>query len=105
MGADVVNHHSPSLVPDKEPWMDQAACIGKDVEFFVNDNPVQQKKAKEFCLTRCSVQKNCLVWILIHEPQKRRAGIVGGRTPSERRKLAVQLGLAKENKKENEDDD
>ena len=102
MGADIVRDYPADFTPDRETWLDRAACKGQDVNKFVTADRAQMKESREFCLTRCPVQRECLVFILVREQGWRRQGVFGGTTPTERDELAEKLGLS--TKKEEEDD-
>lgn len=74
---------------DEHVWRDRAECRGLDNAMFfpVSDDPAVTKQAKLICTT-CPVQDECLSFALeTGQP----AGIWGGRTTTERRRLLLRL--------------
>ena len=75
--------------PDSRPdWRDQAACRDADPELFFPDDDrsarAQVKTAKLIC-RGCPVSATCLNWALASGQE---AGIWGGLTEDERRRLS-----------------
>jgi WhiB family redox-sensing transcriptional regulator len=73
-----------------EPWMSEGVCASADPEAWfpeVGQNPVQ---AKRIC-AECPAVQSCLEYALSN---KERSGIWGGKTPTERYKIAKQRGVA-----------
>jgi WhiB family redox-sensing transcriptional regulator len=77
--------------PQKEQWMDKAACLNQDLEKFFPSGGSKTTAAKAVC-GRCDVKLKCLAWILQTEPpRKGRSGVFGGLGPTERENLAKKL--------------
>jgi WhiB family transcriptional regulator, redox-sensing transcriptional regulator len=75
-------------------WLDQAACRGSDPELFfpasdmsTGAGRVQVEAAKQVC-RRCLVKATCLSWAFDNGQE---AGIWGGLTEEERRRLGRRL--------------
>jgi WhiB family transcriptional regulator, redox-sensing transcriptional regulator len=70
-------------IGDRQPWRDQAACLGlSPVPFYPNeDEPNDSKKAKAICAT-CRVREDCLEFAIAN---REKYGIWGGMTTEERR--------------------
>lgn len=66
-------------------WRKDAACRGEDVNIFFPIDYGQAVKAKKICAA-CPVRVQCLDWALSH-PQAEDAGIFGGTSFRERRKI------------------
>ena len=73
---------------DPEPWMGKAACKQEETNIFF-EHPAT--KALKHC-KGCPVVLDCLAFALRTEPPgHRRYGILGGKTPAERERLAQKL--------------
>lgn len=72
-----------------KPWTKNAACLEVDPDLFFPVNEQQSKDAKKVC-AGCPVREDCLEDSLRHRDS---AGIFGGKTTQERRKLADELGI------------
>lgn len=86
-------HHPPDGPPPRLDWRTRAACRDLDTEFFFpigTSGPAvdQAEQAKAVC-ARCEVSCQCLAWALT---TRQDAGIWGGRTEDERRKLRRSQG-------------
>lgn len=68
-------------------WMDDAACLGMDVDEFFPDHD-QPTAALEAC-GRCLVRAECLEYALGMSPRWRSYGVWGGLTPTQRRDLTT----------------
>jgi WhiB family transcriptional regulator, redox-sensing transcriptional regulator len=70
--------------PNVQPWMSDAACIGKPAHWWFPDNQqqwhVQGRAAMNVCKS-CPVQAECLELALSNDDQY---GIYGGLGPTER---------------------
>jgi len=63
-----------------EPWMDDAACLGKDVNLFVREQGDNYTVARSVC-SGCRVKEQCLAFA---ERTGTKAGMFGGLSPEER---------------------
>lgn len=61
-------------------WMEEAACLGSDADFFPTMNGKLAQPAKALC-ARCPVWEDCLDYAIAAQE---RHGIWGGMTPEER---------------------
>ena len=68
---------------DEQPWAEQALCAQTDPEAFFPEKGGSTREAKKVCAV-CPVRTECLEWALEH---KERAGVWGGLSERERRKL------------------
>lgn len=73
----------PDVVPEREPWMDDALCAQTDPDLFFPEKGGSAATAKRIC-HECPVAGECLAYALEHGE---REGIWGGLAPKERRKL------------------
>ena len=77
----------------KFPWMDDAACLGKDYRQWFPETKQETADAKEFCNNHCTVRLKCLAFAMQKEKPKNkdhktlRNGIFGGLTEKERGSL------------------
>jgi WhiB family redox-sensing transcriptional regulator len=86
---------------DRESWLDEAACLGHDLQKFFPASVKDFDAAKKVCKP-CDVRLKCLAWALsVEPPGSRRHGVIGGLTPGERDKLYKKLYPPK---KENDND-
>ena len=72
--------------PEREAWMDDAACLWYPPQDFFPETKQGQRDAILVC-NRCTVKFRCLVFAMAAEKEKdgsRRTGIFGGKTPKER---------------------
>lgn len=83
-------------VTDRHPasWRDAAACLGADPEMFFpvsSSDPAaaELSNAKRLC-GQCPVSVSCLRWALSHGVT---AGVWGGTTEEERRRLRGKIPL------------
>lgn len=73
-----------------EPWRDEAACRGMDLELFFPDREGRYDEARNVCngiegeTEPCPVRATCLQYGLEHTG--RDTGLWGGLSPQERRK-------------------
>ena len=98
MDARVYNDIEVDIEPPvKFPWMDDAACKGKDYKQFFPDTRQEVQDAKEFCVKHCKKRIECLMFALKAEKPKghnptdtnrqHRYGIYGGLDGKERAAL------------------
>lgn len=72
----------------KEPWRDEAACLGVDTNVFFPDSNVSEarvEEAKAYC-RRCPVSEECLSLAVGEQLQD---GVFGGMTAKERRNAGL----------------
>lgn len=72
----------PTTTLDPEPWENQAACVGRNPDWWFSDNPYTTETARTIC-AGCPVRLQCLAKGMGEE-----FGMFGGLTGKERRKLA-----------------
>lgn len=73
---------TPSFSLELPPFFDEAICIGAEPEIFDGESLMNVLEAKRIC-SACPIQAMCLDWAT----QTQDAGVWGGLTPEERRKL------------------
>lgn len=66
-----------------EPWENQAACVGKNPEWWFSDNPFTTETARTVCVG-CPVRRQCLA-----KGASEEFGMFGGLTGKERKRLGV----------------
>ena len=71
-------------------WRRLAACRSHDADLFFPTSPLDAAAAKRVCAD-CPVRPTCLADALAWEPDRKRYGVVGGLTATERRHLAAAL--------------
>ncbi len=83
----------PEPVPGYRDWRDDAACRGADPELFFPDGDIRSARAQvrmaKLTCRRCPVSATCLSWALASGQE---AGIWGGLTEDERRRLHRRTG-------------
>lgn len=79
---------NPDLYPPRPDWMDSAPCATADPEvwFPAAKDAVTARLAKKICNTRCAHRLACLRYAI---ETKASAGIWGGKTEKERRKITL----------------
>lgn len=70
------------MIPDREPWMEDANCVTSDAEIFFPDKGGSTKDAKLVC-SNCDVRNDCLSFALDRDDH----GVWGGLSQFERRRL------------------
>jgi WhiB family redox-sensing transcriptional regulator len=75
----------PDVVPEREPWMDDALCAQTDPDLFFPETKggSHATEAKKVC-RECPVREQCLAYALEHGELH---GIWGGLSPKERARL------------------
>ena len=73
----------------KNEWMDQAACLGEDLNMFFPDTPNNHARAAKAICETCPVVDECLQWALDNNEQ----GVWGGLTDNQRKNLRRKLGM------------
>lgn len=81
--ADAVSYY---LAARRPAWMDQAACVRSAVDFFPRHGSRHSRDRALAVCRRCSVREDCLAYALSF-PVTEDAGIYGGTTAAERRKM------------------
>ena len=71
------------LIVERQPWYEQAACLGKNADCFFPEKGGSTREAKRICQT-CDVRMECLEYALANDE---RFGIWGGMSERERRRL------------------
>lgn len=79
----------------KEPWQEQAACLGMDPDIFFPKQGESTQEAKAVC-RRCPVKEECLELCLSREEK---GGIWGGTSQKERKPMRKERArIAREQK-------
>lgn len=73
--------YDPTRTFYPEPWEDQAACVGKNPDWWFSDNPYTTETARTIC-AGCPVRLLCL-----EKGRSEEFGMFGGLTGKERKRL------------------
>lgn len=69
-------------------WRDKANCVGMDPSLFFEDHKLSLRAAITVCMN-CEVREACLEDALQLEVSRKRYGVRGGLTPSQRESLCT----------------
>lgn len=77
-------------VDGRESWLDQSACLNKDINKWFDK---QGLEGQRICNEECEVRLKCLAWILSLEAGDghKHHGVFGGLGPTERDRLNKKL--------------
>lgn len=79
-------------LPERPPWMAEAACLGADPDLFFADTTTAAAAAKAVCAT-CPVRADCLDYAVAGNE---RFGVWGGASVKDRRRIRRRVGRADE---------
>lgn len=81
----MANHMRATLAVTHASWMDAAACATSTVEFFPEGGAAADYKAPRAICAVCPSIEACLEYAVVNDIDH---GMWGGRTPTERRRIA-----------------
>lgn len=91
MGADIYVDSVKFTPPQKESWMSEGDCLGKNPEDFFSDSQGKTDDAKKICID-CPVRMECLAYIMaVEKGTSRRYGVFGGMGATQRKELQDML--------------